>query len=167
LNGHINQPLKATIKYVSLKDKPSYLALSFVWSDPTTKPLLLDGRILQITASLEQAIGHLMFVDKRPVQIPSNLNRDGRRPASPGTYILHLRDYIWVDTICIKQQDNVEKSLQVQLMRKIFQKANAVIIWLGWAKDNSDTVMKCIQEVGSEIYDSILRASGGTERIAC
>jgi hypothetical protein len=155
LDGNIYRVLKATIEHVSLKANPSCLALSYAWGDQArTKPLLLDGHVLQITENLDQAIRHLLSVDDTPLRIPDRPLQDARRPTSPGRKILHLRDYIWVDVICINQQDNVEKSWQVQLMRNIFERASAVIIWLGPTGDGSDTVMKCFQEVGEGFCNS-------------
>jgi hypothetical protein len=38
---------------------------------------------------------------------------------------------LWVDFLCINQQDVVERSLQVAMMREIYEKSREVIIWLG------------------------------------
>lgn len=50
--------------------------------------------------------------------------------------LLHLRDrfierIIWIDAICINQEDNDEKGQQVQSMAEIYAKATRVIVWLG------------------------------------
>ncbi|KKY28420.1 putative ankyrin and het domain protein [Phaeomoniella chlamydospora] len=50
------------------------------------------------------------------------------------------QQYIWVDAICINQEDNIEKSAQVALMGKIYQSAKSVTVWLGRERqDNSDS----------------------------
>jgi hypothetical protein len=36
--------------------------------------------------------------------------------------------YLWIDAVCIAQQDPEEKSLQVALMRFIYQEALSVIV---------------------------------------
>ncbi|KAI1108471.1 heterokaryon incompatibility protein-domain-containing protein [Nemania sp. NC0429] len=38
---------------------------------------------------------------------------------------------IWIDAICINQNDNEEKALQLPLMTQIYEKAQRVCIWLG------------------------------------
>jgi Heterokaryon incompatibility protein (HET) len=44
--------------------------------------------------------------------------------------------YFWIDAICINQLDNKERSAQVNMMDKIYQKAEAVDVWLGkWTPD--------------------------------
>ncbi|KAF9769178.1 hypothetical protein IL306_013423, partial [Fusarium sp. DS 682] len=39
--------------------------------------------------------------------------------------------YIWVDALCINQQDNDEKSIQVRRLGSLYNKAARVIVWLG------------------------------------
>jgi hypothetical protein len=43
--------------------------------------------------------------------------------------------YIWMDTICINQHDNIERSRQVAKMLTIYQKADKVMIYLGEHSD--------------------------------
>jgi hypothetical protein len=39
--------------------------------------------------------------------------------------------FVWIDTICINQKDDAEKTQQVSQMRDIFAKAEIVIMWVG------------------------------------
>ncbi len=50
-----------------------------------------------------------------------------------------LCEYVWVDTVCIIQKDNVEKVKQVRRMSTFSENAQRTIIWLGAAPDGSDT----------------------------
>ncbi len=43
---------------------------------------------------------------------------------------------IWIDAICINQNDNFEKASQVRLMGRIYEHAMGVT-WLGPGSDNS------------------------------
>lgn len=48
---------------------------------------------------------------------------------------------VWIDQICINQDDLEERSQQVQLMRDIYQTASRVLIWLGdYENDSSDAL---------------------------
>lgn len=52
----------------------------------------------------------------------------------------HLRKaikprYLWIDAICINQEDDQEKAIQVQQMFKIFKFAFKVHVWLGEAQE--------------------------------
>ena len=56
---------------------------------------------------------------------------------------------LWIDTICINQDDLKERSAQVQLMGEIYKRASRVLIWLG--EEDSGTAaaydtMKCLKE---------------------
>ncbi|KAK3402242.1 heterokaryon incompatibility protein-domain-containing protein [Sordaria brevicollis] len=54
---------------------------------------------------------------------------------------------IWIDQVCIDQSNDQEKSVQVELMRKIYSTAARVVIWLGPAADGSDDVMEAHSRV--------------------
>ena len=47
---------------------------------------------------------------------------------------------IWVDALCINQNDISERNHQVRLMGDIYRCAEAVLVWLGSAADDSDRV---------------------------
>jgi len=53
---------------------------------------------------------------------------------------LRLRDeprLLWIDAVCINQTDNVEKTKQVMLMRKIYENAVSVLVRLGEGSEES------------------------------
>ena len=66
-------------------------------------------------------------------------------------FLMHCRDTplglkvhpnLWIDAICINQDDSEEKNVQVQRMGPIYAKARSVLIWLGPVSENfllSDT----------------------------
>ena len=43
--------------------------------------------------------------------------------------------FIWIDAICINQEDDAEKSTQIPLMRYIYQEARCIFVWLGVASN--------------------------------
>lgn len=56
--------------------------------------------------------------------------------------LLHLRlgdrpRWLWVDAICINQEDMAEKSFQIPMTTSIYRNAQKVVTWLGEHKDNS------------------------------
>ena len=53
---------------------------------------------------------------------------------------------LWVDALCINQDDIQEKIDQVQAMDLIYQRASRVLIYLGEADDYSDSAMDAIAE---------------------
>jgi hypothetical protein len=89
-----------------------YNALSYVWGSKIgTQPLLCDGRIVMITPNCASALRHLR----------------------------HKRNEVilWVDAMCINQEDPAERAQQVPLMGDIYRRAFEVIIWLGEGTDST------------------------------
>jgi hypothetical protein len=92
---------------------PTYEALSYVWDDyqwafprsPNTFPLEIDGRDITITRSLALALFQI------------------RHPCQPRL--------LWVDAVCIDQENTNEKNHQVQQMYTIYSLAYRTLIWLG------------------------------------
>ncbi|TGO59341.1 hypothetical protein BCON_0045g00020 [Botryotinia convoluta] len=58
----------------------------------------------------------------------------------------HLYEALsYVDTLCINQQDDQEKGLQIQLMPRIYGQATRVIVYFGEAADDSDMALESIR----------------------
>lgn len=47
-------------------------------------------------------------------------------------------EWVWADAICINRHDNQDRSQQVTLMRRIYQRAGKVVAWLG-RDDSTET----------------------------
>lgn len=56
--------------------------------------------------------------------------------------------YVWVDFICINQQDNVEKAFQIPRMKSIYSKASTVFVWLGEATGIEQIRRRCNETCG-------------------
>jgi hypothetical protein len=101
--------------------------MSTQWGDPDiTTPILIDGEVFNVTVNLWQALNHL----ENEASIPHTL---------------------WVDAICINQQDNVEKSTQMQLMKDIYSQADLVLAWLGPSGEYGEFVLEKIERVGLQM----------------
>jgi hypothetical protein len=61
--------------------------------------------------------------------------------------------WLWVDQICINQEDHVEKGKQVCLMGPIYATVAQVLVWLGPAGHGSDSLMDAWQRVGQAARD--------------
>ncbi|EHK45650.1 hypothetical protein TRIATDRAFT_291940 [Trichoderma atroviride IMI 206040] len=118
----ISSPLLCSLIDYPLQDLAGsnhhlYDSLSYAWGSPEkTRSISIGDCYLPITTNLHAAL-------------------------------LRLRDrfferIIWVDAICINQQDLNERSSQVQRMATIYALANRVIVWLGEAEDNSDQALE-------------------------
>ena len=97
-----------------------YEALSYVWGkEDDAKSISIDGRLFTVRDNLHRAL-------------------------------LRLRNHsvervLWVDAICINQEDDKEKEDQIQHIATIYNRANRVIVWLGDATDDSNQAFEHIR----------------------
>ncbi|KAG4295202.1 hypothetical protein FPRO06_01786 [Fusarium proliferatum] len=85
----------------------TYEALSYSWGRQTTlHEIVVNGKVLSITESLHEALYHLRNPDEDRM--------------------------LWVDALCIDQNNIKERGHQVNRMGEIYKKADRVIIWLGY-----------------------------------
>ena len=55
---------------------------------------------------------------------------------------------MWIDAICIDQENEKEKEHQLPLMAEIYAKARSVVVWLGRDENNSDQALEAIRLAG-------------------
>ncbi|KAF2679081.1 hypothetical protein K458DRAFT_408347 [Lentithecium fluviatile CBS 122367] len=115
--GEDDAPLSGSVYQMNLAKVRPYFALSYVWG-PAMKSYQLkttQGNI-PLTASLAAALKRI---------------RKGNESI-----------YVWVDAICINQNDDHEKAIQIRMLPRIFHSAEVV---LGWIGDQSEDSSKAIQ----------------------
>lgn len=112
----LDTPLKAELMHMESENlllgssSPGYYdAVSYCWGDP--------------------ALSHVLHVDEDST-LGITVNAD--------TMLRHLRSlgkprYLWIDAICLNQEDREEKQIQVQLMGRIYAQAAKVRVWVGTA----------------------------------
>ncbi|TVY65373.1 Heterokaryon incompatibility protein 6, OR allele [Fusarium oxysporum f. sp. cubense] len=102
---------------VSLNQSPTYLALSYVWGDPSnTLPIVVEGLLVDVTVNLRHALDALCVNDA--VDHP-----------------------LWVDALCINQANDAEKNAQVQMMHRIYTGAATTFAWLGLGDHHSNAAI--------------------------
>ncbi|KAK3392294.1 heterokaryon incompatibility protein [Sordaria brevicollis] len=135
--------LYCRIYTVPISHAPSYIALSYVWGDNTRSHSISianeanHGRSyvpLTLTSSLDTCLRHLRELQRQRKLDP--------RP-------------LWIDQICVNQDDDNEKSFQVMLMRDIYSAAHQTVVWLGPAADGSDKVMDTFTDIGQGFLDKL------------
>ncbi|KAE8391720.1 heterokaryon incompatibility protein-domain-containing protein [Aspergillus alliaceus] len=60
-----------------------------------------------------------------------------------------LQRMFWIDSICINQRDEIERTSQVSLMASIYQSADKVIAWLGEADIYTEDAFSLIRAMGA------------------
>lgn len=99
-----------------------YYALSYTWGSPIATP--------ECDVQYSSAHNAPITIDVKGHSISASIGRN----LYEALWQIHQQNFhapLWVDALCIKQADIVGKSLQVQLMAKIYGKASLVIAWLG------------------------------------
>jgi hypothetical protein len=61
---------------------------------------------------------------------------------------------MWIDAVCLNQNDKQEKARQIPRMGDIYSKAKGVLIWLGDAADDSDFFMDCVAQGDIRAYQT-------------
>lgn len=99
--------IECELSVVSLDLQPAYKALSYVWgqADVDTATVYLNGSRFTVTKNLNRAL----------------LRLRGQQISTP----------VWIDALCIDQSNLQERTLQVQLMRRIYEQSLETIVYLG------------------------------------
>ncbi|KAK6398048.1 hypothetical protein LTR65_003128 [Meristemomyces frigidus] len=111
--------------------RPRFEALSYAWGSRDYPSVLKivdecgEAGTIAITKNLAEALPYLRLADKE------------RR--------------LWIDAVCVNQQDIVERSSQVKLMASIFGQAELVIAWIGLESSDSRVAFDYLVWVGTKV----------------
>jgi hypothetical protein len=110
-----SQLLQCKIQHFSFDDCPPYQAVSYTWGDSQpSETVEINGFPFLIRDNLAS----FLYTIQRDSSV-----------------------LLWIDALCIDQSNLVERNHQVQLMARIFNTATGVLVWLGYAADDSGFVM--------------------------
>lgn len=125
-----------TLRCVNLDDFPLYQCLSSTWGDPFGRDMAqrdytisCHGRAFKIKENLRAAIQYMWRLNR--------LELDG----------------IWIDAICINQDDLDERSQQVSMMKRIYASAERTIVWLGPEDPETEQVFEALDLIGGYLED--------------
>ncbi len=109
---------------------PEFEALSYAWGSSENRGdvwIVTDSglQILKVTQKLHEALHHLRYETEPRV--------------------------LWIDAICINQQDFPERSSQVKRMANIYILSKRVLVWLGPEADESSLALTLLESLGSKI----------------
>ncbi|KAF2729079.1 HET-domain-containing protein [Polyplosphaeria fusca] len=110
----------------------AFTALSYTWRDAKIRKAITVNEVsLDVTTNLHDALQHMRDSDESRT--------------------------LWIDAVCINQEDEKERGAQILRMRDIFSLATGVEIWLGKEEDEFDAkAMLLVQKLSKMV--------SGTER---
>ena len=117
----------------TLQHQPEFDALSYTWGNPKDP---ITARVvpqtpskpdcaIEIGQNLARALRYLRYEDR-----PRNL---------------------WVDALCINQEDVDERNVEVKRMKDLYTIAPRTIIWLGEESENSSLALSTLHYFGNQI----------------
>ncbi|KAI3337447.1 HET-domain-containing protein [Xylariaceae sp. AK1471] len=123
--GYLDEDIKCEIFVQDLLSRPEYEAISYTWADETgnTDPretIFVSGQSHKVTRNCENALKRI------------------RSPYNPRT--------IWIDAVCINQNDPDERGHQVRLMPQIYSRAQRVLVYVGEEADESCLCMDVLAQ---------------------
>ncbi|KAE9374993.1 hypothetical protein N431DRAFT_287752, partial [Stipitochalara longipes BDJ] len=106
-----------------------YEVLSYTWgtTGATEKISVDDSKALEVRVNLATALRYL------------------RLETEPRT--------LWIDAICIDQNNVEEKNTQVPYMTQIYREASCVQVWLGESSHDSDRAFDLLEAIGGNEDD--------------
>jgi hypothetical protein len=110
--------LRCSVEIAHLNNIPQYEALSYRWG---------------FGSSASKLEYRTIFVDGKSLKVPKSAWELLHALSS-----LYGDRFVWIDAICINQEDITERAAQIPLMDQIYSKAHRTIVWPG---DNFDSGM--------------------------
>ncbi|KAL9091073.1 MAG: hypothetical protein Q9165_005000 [Trypethelium subeluteriae] len=122
LPGGGNVGLRMLLSNYREANAPPYEALSYVWGDPRSSVQVeLSGKRFFIGNNLAEALHQIRHAQKERI--------------------------LWIDAICINQNDLEEKSWHIAKMRDIYVSAVQVLVWIGKHSEDSANAMDDLRSI--------------------
>jgi hypothetical protein len=131
------EPTRCSLDDFDLLEAPEYECLSYTWDDPIDHALSSPSS-RTMTKDLDKYIAH---ENGSVIKATQNL-ADALQQLCTNAH-----KYLWIDAICINQDDIDERGHQVHVMGEIYQRARTVIIWLGHEEENARGSLKVLDRL--------------------
>jgi hypothetical protein len=120
-----------TLEKVCLRDGPKYDAISYCWGDAKDLcKVQINGYEAPLRRHVSAMLGSL--------------------------YHNHRVTRVWLDMICINQDDPIERNEQVSKMGKIYSRSQTVYAWLGEADRETDCIFDVLLAFRDEVKEEVL-----------
>lgn len=153
LPGPTSADIEMEIFHVKRSSKPKYEALSYVWGPPERTDVALVREPVKPQSQVMEYLG----LQKRKEDSESTAAIGLTRNLAVA--LRHLRHpgkpkVLWIDALCINQDDLPERGAEVLEMGSIFSNAKQVIVWLGSSSGDSQLAINSLGRLGEGIVYS-------------
>jgi hypothetical protein len=120
-----DETIDCTFEIISLTSRNSpFMALSYVWGDASVlENIIVQGEVFPVTTNLRAALLRLRGLGATDSKLIRGL---------------------WVDALCVNQDDIPERNSQVKLMSTLYERAQIVYGWLGPEENDSSYAIDMI-----------------------
>ena len=124
--GTKNDAISLRITQYAVHRLPKYAAISYTWG-----PMPRHAKMTSSSPATIDPYTRNIRVNGRPFRIRINL----------WNLLYHLRQrgesrFLWVDALCIDQENLEERNFHVYRMSKVYENAEKTIVWLGLPSDD-------------------------------
>lgn len=119
-------PIRCSLFHTTLESAPPYIALSYAWGEMTGSQFVnIDSDYIFVTPNLKHALHRLRMLGKGEELI------------------------LWIDALCIDQENIPERNHQTAHMRAIYEQAASVAVWLGLEYKNSQGAVNLARDLNA------------------
>ncbi|KAJ8133102.1 hypothetical protein O1611_g520 [Lasiodiplodia mahajangana] len=135
-SSRYDDTISLSMEIFGLNSETEYSCVSYTWGPPCTIFASKEERDTPELGTIQILINGAAF------DISSNVFEFMK-------VWRHVNDsgWLWIDAICINQNDLSERNTQVSLMSRIFRHAHLVIVWLGPMDDFCEPALELMTEV--------------------
>ncbi|PVH87693.1 HET-domain-containing protein, partial [Cadophora sp. DSE1049] len=135
--GSRSNAIQCQLRTCSLVDSIiEYEALSYTWGTPCPRHhITIDSYSMSVNPALHIALSHLRYSTEPRI--------------------------LWVDAVCINQEDLKEREEQVTQMRLVYSCARRVLAWLGEEYESSDAAMSLLENIDMVDLKKLQDNNGG------
>ncbi|KAB5585121.1 heterokaryon incompatibility protein-domain-containing protein [Coniochaeta sp. 2T2.1] len=142
-----------SLETFDIDDEVGYDCLSYTWGDPLDHQLSSPSSTSLAETPPGRSVtldyGYRIEVTPNLFDALQHLSSNGYSTSTIDVETGSVKNYLWIDALCIDQSSTDEKNRQVSLMGRIYEKAHTVIIWLGHADEHLAGAAKVIHRLSS------------------
>jgi hypothetical protein len=125
--GLPEDPIECFTEHFSVNQAKGYKALSYVWGDTEDSTFIqVDGSPFKVTKNLRDFLASYRTNNTCPV--------------------------LWVDAVCINQRDIPERNSQIRLMKRVYEGADSILVWLGNEIEGTESAVEHMEYIYEDIW---------------